>query len=64
VRTKVLALATDSDRLAFEGRELYWLPSGRMSDSELDLDAVDKLVAPSTRRTMGTLEQLAHKLLQ
>ena len=27
-RKKVLALATDQDLLALEGRELYWLPSG------------------------------------
>jgi uncharacterized protein (DUF1697 family) len=64
VRKQVLALGTDADRLAFEGRELYWLPSGPMSASELDVDAVDRLVAPSTRRTMGTIELLAHRLLQ
>ena len=64
VRKQVLAMGTDADRLAFAGRELYWLPSGPMSDSDLDREAVDRLVAPSTRRTMGTIEQLAHKLLQ
>ena len=31
-RKKVLALATDEDRLAIEGRELYWLPSGGISN--------------------------------
>ena len=29
----MLALATDEDLLAIEGRELYWLPSGGMLDS-------------------------------
>src|SRR5204862_5134163 len=49
VRKDVLALATDQDRLAFCGRELYWLPSGRMVESTLDLNAIQKLVGPTTR---------------
>jgi uncharacterized protein (DUF1697 family) len=60
-REAVLALATDQDRLAFGARELYWLPSGPMLDSTLDLSAVDKLVGLTTRRTMGTMEQIAAK---
>ena len=40
-RKKVLALATEEDRLAIEGRELFWLPSGGMIDSDLDLKAID-----------------------
>ncbi len=58
---KVLALATDQDRLAFGKHELYWLPSGGTMESELDRKALDKLLGPSTMRTMGTLEQLAAK---
>ena len=30
-RRAVMALADDEDRLAFEGRELFWLPSGGIS---------------------------------
>jgi uncharacterized protein (DUF1697 family) len=60
-RKKVLALATDEDRLAFGRRELYWLPSGGLLESELDLKAIDKLLGPATRRTKGTMEQLAAK---
>ena len=41
-RKKALALATDEDALAIRGRELYWLPSGGMLDSELDLKALEK----------------------
>ncbi len=63
VRREVLALATDDDLLAIEGRELYWLPSGGLLDSELDLKAIDALVGPDTRRTMGTIEQIAAKHL-
>lgn len=61
-RKKVLALASDEDLLALEGRELYWLPSGGLLESELDLKAIEKLLGADTRRTMGTIEQIAAKL--
>jgi uncharacterized protein (DUF1697 family) len=60
-RDEVLALAGDEDPLVFGERELYWLPSGGLLESDLDLKAIEKLVGPSTRRTMGTMEQLAAK---
>jgi len=60
-KRKVLALATDRDLLAIEGRELYWLPSGGILESELDLKAIDALLGPDTRRTIGTIEQIAAK---
>ena len=58
---KALALASDQDRLALEARELYWLPSGGISESELDLKALDKALGPGTMRTMGTVAQIAAK---
>jgi uncharacterized protein (DUF1697 family) len=58
-RRAVLALADERDRLALEGRELYWLPSGGISDSELDLKAIGRLLGAMTIRTKNTLEQLA-----
>lgn len=58
---KALALATDADRLAIEKRELYWLPAGRMSDSELALKELAVLLGPMTIRTEGTIEQIAAK---
>jgi uncharacterized protein (DUF1697 family) len=58
---KALALATDQDRLTFGKRELYWLPSGGTMESELDRNALDKLIGPTTMRTKGTVEQLAAK---
>jgi uncharacterized protein (DUF1697 family) len=61
VREEVLAHASDQDRLAFGERELYWLPSGGYLESELDLKAIEKLVGRTTRRTMGTVEQIASK---
>lgn len=60
-RRKVLALATDADLLDLRGRELYWLPSGGLLESELDLKAIERELGPDTRRTMGTIEQIAAK---
>jgi uncharacterized protein (DUF1697 family) len=60
---EALALATDEDRLAIEGRELYWLPSGGISESELDLKAIDVALGPPTVRTKGTIDQIAAKHL-
>jgi uncharacterized protein (DUF1697 family) len=60
-RKSVLGLATEEDALAFADRELYWLPSGGISESDLDLKAIWKLVGQNTMRTKGTMEQMAAK---
>jgi uncharacterized protein (DUF1697 family) len=60
-RKEALALATDQDRLAVDARELYWLPSGGISESDLDLKKLESIVGPWTMRTMGTVEQIAAK---
>jgi uncharacterized protein (DUF1697 family) len=60
---KALALATDDDRLALEERELYWLPSGGISESELDLKAMGVTLGPTTVRTKSTIDQIAAKHL-
>jgi len=59
VRTQVLTLASDDDRLAFGERELYWLPSGGMMESALELKVIEQLLGPMTLRTKGTIEQIA-----
>ncbi len=56
---RALAYATDDDRLAIEGRELYWLPAGGVSDSDLDLKALEPTLGPTTQRTKGTIDQIA-----
>jgi uncharacterized protein (DUF1697 family) len=61
-RKQALALAGDEDRLAIEGRELYWLPSGGISESDLDLKTIEAAVGPWTMRTKGTVDQIAAKL--
>jgi uncharacterized protein (DUF1697 family) len=60
-RKRVLALATEEDRLAIEARELFWLPSGGTIESELDLKAIGEALGQGTQRTMGTIEQIAAK---
>ena len=60
-RKQALAMASDSDLLAFGDRELYWLPSAGTMEADIDVDALDELVGPMTRRTMGTIEQMASK---
>jgi uncharacterized protein (DUF1697 family) len=63
-RKRALALASDDDRLALEDRELYWLPKGGLSDSELDLKELADALGQNTVRTMGTVEQIAAKYFE
>jgi uncharacterized protein (DUF1697 family) len=57
---ELLALASDSDRLALGRRELYWLPSGGIRDSAVGR-SLPKLLGESTMRTKGTIEVLTAK---
>jgi uncharacterized protein (DUF1697 family) len=58
---EALALAGPDDALALHGRELHWLPAGGISDSKLDLKALERLLGPMTIRTRGTLEQIVSR---
>ena len=60
-RRKVLGFETDEDLLAIRGRELYWLPSGGIRDSDLDLNEIEALLGAATMRTKGTIDQIAAK---
>ena len=60
-RKKALAQSSDEDLLAIDGSELYWLPRGGISESDLDLKAIEVALGPGTQRTMGTIEQIASK---
>jgi uncharacterized protein (DUF1697 family) len=62
-RDEVLAMATDADRLAIDGRELYWLPSGGQMETDLNLRAIDNLIGENTRRTKSMIEEIAQKFL-
>jgi len=59
VRNDALGIATDEDRLAIEGSELYWLPSGGISEADLDLKTLESDLGPWTMRTMGTVRRIA-----
>ncbi len=61
-RKKALALSDDQDRLAIEGSELFWLPSGGISESDLDLKTLYEALGDGTMRTKGTIDQIAAKL--
>jgi len=63
VRDDVLSMATDADRLAIHGRELYWLPSGGQMQTDLNLGAIDNLIGENTRRTKSMIEEIAAKFL-
>jgi uncharacterized protein (DUF1697 family) len=60
-RAATLELAGEQDALALEKTELYWLPAGPMSQSELDLKAIEHQLGPMTIRTMGTIQQITAK---
>jgi uncharacterized protein (DUF1697 family) len=62
-RREALALASDDDRLTTKGRELYWLPKGGLSESDLDLKRVGVALGLMTIRTKGTVEQIVGKYL-
>ena len=61
-RASVLELQTPEDYLSVDGRALYWLPSGRMTDSNLDLRSIDAALGQMTMRTQRTLKRLAEKI--
>ena len=60
-RKEALALATDEDRLAIEGRELFWLPQRRHRRIRARPEGARGGARPWTMRTMGTIEQIAAK---
>jgi uncharacterized protein (DUF1697 family) len=49
------------DLMVIEGRELHWLPSVGLSETELDTKALDGALGKGTARTAGTIEQIATK---
>jgi uncharacterized protein (DUF1697 family) len=60
-KKKALALAGPDDEMVFAGRELHWLPSTGLSETEVDLKAIDEALGKGTMRTAGTIEQIAAK---
>lgn len=60
-KRELVAQASDEDKLVLTGRELYWLPSGGILESELDMKGIERLLGAMTMRTKGTVEQLVGK---
>jgi uncharacterized protein (DUF1697 family) len=58
---QALALAGDDDLMVVEGRELHWLPSVGLSETEVDMKALDAALGKGTVRTAGTIAQIAAK---
>ncbi len=61
-RKKALSFATQQDQLTIEGREFYWLPEGKLTESELDLKGIEAALGVMTMRTQRTLQRLSKKL--
>jgi uncharacterized protein (DUF1697 family) len=57
----VLYLAPEGDLMVVEGRELHWLPTVGLSETELDTKALAAALGKGTTRTAGTIEQIAAK---
>jgi uncharacterized protein (DUF1697 family) len=54
-------IAPDGDLMVVEGRELHWLPTVGLSETELDTKALDSALGKGTTRTAGTIEAIAAK---
>jgi uncharacterized protein (DUF1697 family) len=54
-------VAPDGDLMVVEGRELHWLPTVGLSETDLDTKALDAAVGKGTTRTAGTIEAIAAK---
>ncbi|NND02097.1 MAG: DUF1697 domain-containing protein [Acidimicrobiia bacterium] len=57
----VLALVPPDERVVFSGREWFWLPLRGISDSQLPVAAIERLVGPMTVRTAGTVKRMVDK---
>jgi uncharacterized protein (DUF1697 family) len=63
VADRLHGMRTDYDELRLEGRELYWLARGRMSDSTVWRTPMEKVLGgPATTRNVTTVRKLAAKL--
>ena len=58
VVAEAMALVPAEDRVAFVGREWFWLPRTGVSDSLLPVTRIERIVGPMTMRTVGTVERM------
>jgi len=60
-KVAVEALCPEGDLMVVEDRELHWLPTVGLSETEVDTKALDEALGKGTTRTAGTIEQIAAK---
>ena len=60
-RRAVSGFDCDADWLALSDRELFWWPTGGISESELDLNTIERLLGPMTIRTQRTVQRMAQR---
>ena len=60
-KVAVEALRPEGDLMVVEDRELHWLPTVGLSETEVDTKALDEALGKGTTRTAGTIEQIAAK---
>jgi uncharacterized protein (DUF1697 family) len=59
-REKLMSHRSEDDDFHVHGREIYWLPGGRMSDSKFSGAVLEKAIRmPATMRNMTTVRKLA-----
>ncbi|MBX2801508.1 MAG: DUF1697 domain-containing protein [Myxococcales bacterium] len=56
------AISSATDRVRVVGAHWLWLPTSGISDSPLDVAAIEQIVGVGTTRTQGTVQRLARKL--
>jgi len=61
-QARAMACATNADLLCIHGTELYWLPRGKLTESDLDVKVIDAALGPMTMRTRRTIERIAARL--
>lgn len=61
-QARAMACATTEDLLHIHGTELYWLPRGKLTESDLDVKAIDAALGPMTMRTRRTIERIEARL--
>jgi len=54
-------IAPEGDFMVVEGRELHWLPSVGLSETDIDVKALDAALGKGTTRTAGTIAAIAAK---
>jgi uncharacterized protein (DUF1697 family) len=57
------ALAPKGETLVIREREIHWLPAGGLSESELDIKAIEKIAGTTTIRTENTVRRIAQRFL-